>query len=78
MHDIEQFKKDRDGALRSLNKQQIIAYCRKYGAHYPENDLVFWAAVHKARIAIKNFSETEKAVSRKWLLRHGFKSDIEI
>lgn len=78
MHDMEQFKKDRDEALRSLNKQQIIAYCRKYGAHYSENELVFWASVHKARLAIKSFSESEKRISRKWLLEHGFKADIEM
>lgn len=69
----DQFIKDRNEALLSLNKFKIQAYAMKYGAMFSDNDEIFWASVHKARIAIKEIPESEKQISRKWLKAHGFR-----
>lgn len=73
---LSQFLKDRDEALLSLDKCKILAYAEKYGARLPQSDEIFWASVHKARLNIKNFPESEKEISRKWLCENGFKEDI--
>lgn len=71
-----QFIKNRNEALLSLDKEKIQAYAKKYGARFSDNDEIFWASVHKARIAVKEIPEKEKEVSRKWLTEHGFKCEI--
>ena len=68
-----QFIEDRNDALLSLDKGKIKAYAAKYGARISDNDEIFWASVHKARIVIKAIPESEKEISRKWLKEHGFK-----
>lgn len=73
----ELFIKERNEALLSLDKQKILAYSQKYsGGSDPESDIVFWAGVHKARVAIAAFPESEKAISRQWLKEHGFHEEI--
>lgn len=67
------FIRERDAALRSLDKKKITAYLDKYGIDWkPMNDLVFWAAVYKARLSIRDFTAAEKNVSVEWLVGHGF------
>ena len=67
------FIRERDAALRSLDKKKINAYLDKYGIDWkPMNDLVFWAAVHKARLSIRGLTAAEKKVSVDWLVGHGF------
>lgn len=76
MIDMEQFAKERDAALLSLNKKKIEGYMRKYDVHYhPSNELVFWASVHKAILAIKSATPAQKLRSAQWLREHGFKAD---
>lgn len=70
----KQFFDDRDAALLSLDKEKILAYCKKWHAHFPETELVFWASAHEARLIIDIPAE-EKEKSRKWLSEHGFKCD---
>lgn len=69
-----EFVQERNAALLSLNKEKILAYCRKYQVRLPGDGKVFWAAVHKARMGIKGFPEAEKQISRQWLNEHGFKT----
>lgn len=72
-YDLQEFIRDRDRALRSLDKKQILAYMKKYGLKWqPGNDIVFWAAIHKARLSINTFTDEEKAFSVRWLIEHGF------
>ena len=73
---MTEFIQDRNEALLSLDREKIIEYCQKYGARFSSNEKVFWASVHKARIAIKSFPETEKEKSRKWLRENGFRTDF--
>lgn len=70
---VGEFVSERNEALGSLDQQKIEAYARKWGAALPlDGSLVFWAAVHKARLSINAFSDEEQEVSRRWLLEHGF------
>lgn len=70
---IKAFIRERDAALRSLDKKKITAYMDKYGIDWrPLNELVFWAGVHKARLSSKGFTAAEKRASVEWLVDHGF------
>ena len=69
-----EFVQERNSALLSLDKEKILAYCRKYGVNISGDGDAFWAAVHKARMGIRGFPEAEKQISRDWLNEHGFKT----
>lgn len=76
MIDMDQFTKERDAALLSLDKKRIEGYMRKYDVRYrPSNELVFWASVHKAILAIKSATPAQKLRSVQWLREHGFKAE---
>lgn len=69
-----EFAQERNAALLSLNRAKIRAYCKKYGVNIPGEGDAFWSAVHKARMGIRGFPESEKQISRDWLNEHGFKT----
>lgn len=60
----------------SLDKEKIVAYCKKYGVPIPEKEIVFWAGVHKARLHINSATNEQKMDSYVWLIEHGFKPTI--
>jgi hypothetical protein len=73
------FIQDRDDALRSLDKDTILAYMKKYNIDWiPSTEEVFWAGIHKSRLAINSFSKEEKKISMDWLTKHGYKHDISM
>lgn len=76
MASLEEFIRDRNEALISLDKKKIEAYCRKYGVHLPKNEEVFWAEIHKARLQIVDITREEKIKSAEWLAKHGFRLEI--
>ena len=43
MDRIQQFVKERDEVLFSLDRKRIEKYLRKRGIEVPKNDIVFWA-----------------------------------
>ena len=51
---IKEFVKERNEAMFSLEKEKIVAYCKKYDVPIPENEQVFWAGVYKSILAIEN------------------------
>lgn len=72
---LTNFIRERNEALISLDREKILIYCRKYGVRLStKNEKIFWASVHKARLAVGEISETEKEISRKWLRANGFKT----
>lgn len=73
---VDDFIQDRDSALLSLDKQKILAYAKKYHVKLPDNDLVFWASVHKAILVIDAPAEA-KEKSRTWLKQNGFNEKIK-
>lgn len=65
--------RERDEALRSLSMRKIKAYMAKYRVPMPSGGIdVIWIMVHKTRIMLKGFTAEEKAVSRTWLVEHGY------
>lgn len=69
---IQEFVKERDAALLSLDKAQIEAYAKKHEVALPESEDTFWVAIHKARCDVVNLPEDAKELSRNWLLERGF------
>ena len=74
--DMKQFVKDRDSAFLSLNKGEILAYCKKYGVPVPVDGDIFWVGVHKAILHINSATPEQKSNSAKWLISHGFSTEI--
>jgi cytochrome P450 len=56
----------RHAAIRALDEKAI----RKFTPNAPVG-IVFWAGVHKARLALRDATEAEKAESLAWLEAHG-------
>lgn len=46
--DLSNYIKDRNEAFKSMDKEKILAYCKKYNITTPEDDDIFWTGVHKA------------------------------
>lgn len=71
---IENFVKERNEALFSLDRRKIEAYLVKYGegetAKAP--DLLFWASVYKAICGIKGAPMDVLEKAHTWLSRNGF------
>ena len=70
--EIREFVHERDAALRSLDRRQLLAYFQKYQIPVPENEMIFWASVHRARLGIRHITQKEQEDSALWLMKHGF------
>lgn len=77
MVDIQQFIKERDEAMFSLDKSKILAYCQKYQVPLPKSELAFWAGVHKCIYSVRTATPEQKENSKQWLLQHGFSLEIK-
>jgi hypothetical protein len=73
---IKRFKQDRNQALLSLDKDQILTFMRKYQIPEPSSDTVFWAGVHKGIVNMKAATEEQRHRSYSWLIEHGFSGEI--
>lgn len=74
--DMDEFLKERNEALFSLDKDKIVAYCKKYDVPIPEDETVFWAGIHKAILGLTDAPLEIKFGSVKWLREHGFRPGI--
>lgn len=72
--DLQEFLRDRDEALLSLDEGKLRAYMRKYGETPPSNPVVFWMAVHKAITACMSLPIEFRRASAMWLAVRGSKS----
>ena len=76
---LEDFVKERNEALFSLDRKKIEAYMIKYGeteiAQTPDN--VFWASVYKAICSIKDSPEAIVSKAKVWLHEHGMSPYLE-
>lgn len=71
---IKQSNRERDSALTSMDKEQILAYARKYGvdmANLPLTDEHFWAAVHICISGVETLPMTMRKASKRWLIERG-------
>ena len=73
---LKKWVKERNAVMLSLDKEKIVAFCKKYSVPIPENETAFWAGVHKAIVHINSATEEQKLDSTIWLLEHGFRTDI--
>jgi hypothetical protein len=73
---MNEFLKSRDEALLSLDKEKILEHAQRFKVKMPDDEKVFWIAVHKARIAITYFPDSEKAISILWLTERGYRTEI--
>lgn len=73
---VQEYQTDLATALRSFDKEELIAFFTKYKMPTPSNDQTFWARVHKMRLGSPEFTEEEKQFSRAWLSSHGFKASF--
>ena len=69
---IAEYNKQRNKALLSLDKQELQRLAKENNTKIPEDEKVFWAGVHYARLNITSFSEEVKQVSHDWLIDNGF------
>lgn len=72
--DLDQFLKDRNEALLSLEEKKIRQYLRKYGQEPHKNPSVFWMAVHKAITACTALPKDFRQKSKAWLEIRGSQS----
>ena len=77
---VQQFNNERDAALRSLDKETILAHYEKWGGSEIEtlrslSEKGFWGGMHRARVNIRSLTREEREFSLKWLQDNGFKGD---
>jgi hypothetical protein len=77
----EEFIKDRNEAFASMDKEKIIAYCKKYNIVLPEDETIFWAGVHKTvcnLFLLENSPISAKQYNQSydWLTEHGYSPKI--
>ena len=73
---MEDFIKERNEALLSLDKEKILAYGKKYNVKFPEDEKIFWAGVHKAicslyLIPVNKITKSQYEKSKEWLKENG-------
>lgn len=78
---MNNFIKERNEALLSLDKKKIIAYMKKYGISIPQNEKIFWAGVHKSICSLyfvgtNNITLEQYTKSADWLKENGFQIGV--
>jgi hypothetical protein len=70
---IRKYVKERNEVLRSLDQSKFDDLCKRWliptprEGWLPDSRMIL---MHKARLQIEEFTEEEKAISRKWLEEH--------
>jgi hypothetical protein len=79
--EIASWNVERDRILRSLNINQFQAFWEKHNLPTPRGG---WASpmvplimMHKSRLQVTTMTESEREVSRSWLLSHGYDLGLE-
>jgi hypothetical protein len=70
---LEQFKKDRNDAMLSKDKQTIVTFMKQYDIPIPRDD-IFWITVHKTITAIPTLPIDFRRLSKAYLREAGFSS----
>ena len=69
---VEQFRRDRDEALASLDEERIREFFRKYNAgSLSRRPAMFWETVHRYITAIRSLPTELRVASKKWLTDRG-------
>lgn len=73
--ELDQFNKERNEALLSLDEQRIRAMVRKWNkVEMPADADVFWGTVHKAITGALALPLEFRRQSKAWLDEHGLRS----
>lgn len=71
---IKRSNQERDRAMTSMDREQILAYASKYGvdmSNLPLTDEHFWAAVHICISGVESLPMPMRKVSKRWLIERG-------
>lgn len=73
---MDEFEKDRNEAFASMDEKKIKEYCNKYNINIPEDEYIFWMAVHKVICYLylnenSNITLEQYNKSYEWLVRNG-------
>lgn len=71
-----EFLRERNDAILSMDEEKFHDLVRKYGITEPQEDIVFWAGIHKSILALNAASAEQKEASRTWLTEHGFSGKV--
>lgn len=79
---MEDFIKERNEALLSLDRERILAYGKKYNVKFPEDEKIFWAGIHKAicslyLIPVNKITKSQYEKSKEWLKENGFEWQLK-
>lgn len=74
---MNKYAKERNSAFLSLNEKRIREFCKKWYLPVPQNELAFWAGVHKVVYHTEAATAEQKASSAAWLKEHGFSTEIQ-
>lgn len=81
---MNDFVKERNDALLSLDENKIDAYMKKYNPRFkkPENKKVYWASIHKSicnlfLVESNDITLEQYERSYKWLSENGFSPIIK-
>lgn len=76
MKNIQDFVKERNDALLSMNEDKIRRCARKYGIRTPINQTAFWGGVYKAICNVPDAPKDVRWIAEKWLRKHGMSVEI--
>lgn len=76
MDRIQQFVKERDEVLFSLDRKRIEKYLRKRGIEVPKNDIVFWAGIYKGICNTTTAPADLVLKAKSWLYAHGMSERV--
>lgn len=79
---MNNFIKERNEALLSLDENKIIAYMNKYNIKIPKDEKIFWASVHKSIcslyfVEVNQITLEQYTRSADWLKENGFELNIK-
>lgn len=66
----EEFRKERDRELLSLNEKRIRAFADKNNISMPHG-ILFWITVHTAIVNYCDGTKKQMERSKKWLIKNG-------
>ena len=78
---MDNFIQERNEAFTSMDKEKILAYCKKYSVYIPEDEEVFWIGVHKTVCNLflledSPISAEQYNKSYDWLKERGYSPSI--
>jgi len=71
---VKEFVTERNCAWLSLDEVTIRQHNRKWRIRTPDDPIVFWVGIHKARTACTSLPLDARLYSKAWLSARGYES----